>query len=696
MLRLLCLLGTTIGAIADQPAVEDELLEPRLVHLRGGSVREWSEFPEKAESSRLELSFQCQRNAGEWALAVRQDDVKQLWSVSLNGRRIGELTRDENEMVVVFAVPAGTLVDGRNLLTVEARSPRPDVGDDIRIGQIRLRRQAVQDYLGEALLEIQVTDATSQPLPCRVTIVDGDGALQSLGNRSDTEMAVRPGIAYLAHGRGQLRLPAGRYTVFAGRGFEYSLARREVALVAGETARVTMPLEREVPSDGLVACDTHVHTLTYSGHGDATIEERMITVAGEGIELPIATDHNRHIDYETVAQRLGVRRHFTPVVGNEVTTGNGHFNIFPVAPDSPPPDHRLTEWSTVFRDIAGKTKARVAILNHARDLHGGTRPFGPKLFNAVVAEHQEEWPALLNAMEVVNSGATQSDVLRLFHDWMALLNRGRMITPVGSSDSHDVGRHFVGQARTYIRCDDGDPGHIDVDSAVASFLRGEVMVSYGLLTRITVNGKYGPGELAQAEGDAWDVSVQVLGPHWVQANRLLLFANGRLLREVEVPQAANAKSPGLKFQLDWRLPKLSHDAHLVAIALGPGIDGFFWPTAKSYQPMSPQWEAHVIGCSGAVWVDGDGDTRRTAPREYAERLFGQSNPTIDDLVQALQPYDEAVAAHAAFLFQRASGSLTADHVRQALQKATPATAAGFQAYLTMQRECELARAAAIP
>ncbi len=38
--------------------------------------------------------------------------------------------------------------------------------------------------------------------------------------------------------------------------------------------------------------------------------------------------------------------------------------------------------------------------------------------------------------------------MQLFHDWMELLNAGYQITPVGCSDSHDVGRHFVGQERT--------------------------------------------------------------------------------------------------------------------------------------------------------------------------------------------------------------------------------------------------------
>ena len=53
---------------------------------------------------------------------------------------------------------------------------------------------------------------------------------------------------------------------------------------------------------------------------DSTLDERVLTIAGEGIELPIATEHNRQIDYHAAAVKHAVRQYFTPVVGNEVTT----------------------------------------------------------------------------------------------------------------------------------------------------------------------------------------------------------------------------------------------------------------------------------------------------------------------------------------------------------------------------------------
>src|SRR5690606_16009075 len=151
-------------------------------------------------------------------------------------------------------------------------------------------------------------------------------------------------------------------------------------------------IRREVPTAGYVAADTHVHTLTHSGHGDATVNERMITLAAEGIELPIAADHNVQIDHRPFAREMKVERYFTPVIGNEVTTPVGHFNIFPATAGAKIPNNRLTDWGAILDDIFRAPGVKVAILNHARDIHSGVRPFGPKRFNDVVGENLDGWP----------------------------------------------------------------------------------------------------------------------------------------------------------------------------------------------------------------------------------------------------------------------------------------------------------------
>jgi hypothetical protein len=443
---------------------------------------------------------------------------------------------------------------------------------------------------------------------------------------------------------------------------------------------------------GYVASDTHVHTLTHSGHGDATVNERMITLAAEGIELPIACDHNVQIDHRPFARDMKVEAYFTPVVGNEVTTPVGHFNIFPTRTEVKVPNHRLDEWGAILEEIYKSPGVKVAILNHARDLHSGVRPFGPQRFNDVAGENLDGWPIGFNAMEVINSGATQSDPLQLFHDWMALLNRGYQITPIGSSDSHDVARHFVGQGRTYIRTDDRDPAGIDVDDAVNSLIQGRVMVSYGLLAQLEVDGKYTSGELAKTTGEEIGIRLRVLGPHWVKADKLRLYANGEVIREMDIPaERARDLPEGVKWQEEWTLPRPEHDVHLVAIATGPGVAESYWKTAKPYQPTSPDWEPRLIGCSGAVWLDADGDGRKSSAYDYALQAFASSEGDLSKLVGLLSKFDAATSAQAAHLYQSSGRSLLSGDVQEIVNQAGEPVKRGFQNYIAAWRKTQIAR-----
>jgi hypothetical protein len=678
-------------AVASSVRAESRVLDGELHHLRCEGPPEWTEFPASPESDRLECSFDAVQNPAEQTLRLRQQDVKQVWRVKLNDRELGQLRRDENDMVVYFAVPADGIVSGKNVLRIEQDARGKVVPDDVRVGEVILDPRPVQEVLTEATLVVTVADeGTGQAIPSRLTVLDEHGALQSVWAAPSPQLAVRPGTVYSATGEARLGLPVGKFTLLAGRGFEYSLASVEVTLTAGETAHQRLTIRREVPTEGYVACDTHVHTLTHSGHGDATAEERMATIAGEGIELPVATDHNVQIDHDPVARAVGVRQYFTPVIGNEVTTPVGHFNIFPVPRDAPVPNHRQTEWGAIFDEIEARTGAPIVVLNHARDLHSGVRPFGPERFNAATAESVLGWPYRFTAMEVVNSSATQSDWRRLFLDWMSLLNRGVAVTPIGSSDSHDVARHFVGQGRTYLRCDDHDPGHIEVDRAVESLRRGSVRVSYGLLVELKV-GDSSSGDVATVEGGTIPVDVRVLGPHWTSAERVELFVNGRPEFEQSI-RPEDATTPGVKWTGRWVLPRPAHDVHLVAIASGPGIAGSWWKTAKPYQARSPDWEPRVFGCSGALWVDADGDGAATPARTYAERAWNESQGDLPRLVALLEKYDAAVAAQAAGLYQAAGGEFTDPKFTAAMQSAVPSVKAGFQQFQESWRETQAARA----
>jgi hypothetical protein len=663
-------------------------IEPKLHHLRAGNVREWSHFPAEAEGSALTVKFAAKVNSAEQTLRLRQQDVKQTWKVRLNGKELGRLVQDENDTEIVLPVPAGRLTDGENTLVIEAAGRLPD---DIRVGEIILDDRPVKDVLNEATVEIAVREGQT-PTPCRITILNARGALATVGASSTDRLAVRPGVIYSADGIAKFGLPAGEYTIHAGRGFEYGIDTVCVSLKPGTRIRKELTIRREVNTKGWIACDTHIHTLTHSGHGDSTDIERALTVAGEGIELPIATDHNKQIDYHRAAVKAGVRKYFTPVVGNEVTTDFGHFNVFPLPAGGPVPNFKLKNWKDLAASLGPAKSPRAVILNHPRDLHAKFRPFGPERHIGLTGEDLDGWELPANAMEVVNSGAQQSDVMLPVRDWFGMLNGGHVLTPVGASDSHDVSRYIVGQGRTYIRCQDDDPGEIDVKDAVKNFCEGRVSVSCGLFVEIAVNDKFGPGDIVPVKDDVF-VEVRVLGPSWVKVDRVELYANGLKVHAATIQDVGKG---GVKWSQTWKLPQPRHDVHLVAVASGPGVDELFWPIGKSYQPTSPVVKKRVIGVTGAVWLDADGDGKHTSAHTYAKRIISDANGNWKKAIAALSEYDEAVAAQTVGLLRTVGVSPSDKNVRAAAKAAGGPVLRGFNAYLESWRESQIARDAARP
>ncbi len=668
-----------LAKLPAQPAEPARVLDGRVYHLGIASQPEWQHFDSKTpHGQRLEVRFTAQANAREATLFLRQDDVKLDWGVELNGRRLGKLFLMEAPLVHALPVPAGALRDGENTLAITP----PSGVDDIFVGDFRLDPRPQSKTLNQCTLAVEVRDgATRAGLPCRLTIVDDQGGLATLWASSEQSLAARPGVVYTRDGRARLGLPPGRYTVYATRGFEYGLDQHAVSLAVGQTKTVRLRLRREVPTPGLVSSDTHIHTFTLSRHGDATMDERQLTLAGEGIELPIATDHDVLADYREPAQRMRVQDRFTPVIGCEVTTAKGHFNIFPIAPGSAVPDKKIEDWPRLMQVMRATPGVQVVILNHPRNVHSGFQPFAATNFNAVTGENLRGPEFTFDAIEVCNSSALQSDWMVSFRDWFALLNYGYRATAVGSSDCHDVSRYIVGQGRSYVACDDRDPVTLSVAEACRSFRAGRVLVSMGLLTQMTVDDKFGVGDLATGLRDQVRVSVTVLGPSWVSAERVELFANGIKIRGQTLRPRRRA---GQKAKVTWTIPRPAHDVWLVAFASGPPVTAPYWAIPRPYQPSSREWHPHALGCTNPIWLDADADGRFTAPRVYVKQIVQQAGGDPAKFLSALTTVDEAVAAQAASLWQASGQDVRAGEFVRLLQHSPERVRRGFAAFLATQ------------
>ena len=587
-------------------------------HLRNAQPREWSHFPEKPLGGGFRAAFDVPGSRTTFtALTLRQSDVKQKWSVSLNGTIIGTLDRDHNDLHKSFPLNGALLKPTGNLLEITCESATPD---DIRVGEVSLTSVSPLTYGASVVLSS--VDSEGAPIPCRFTIVHAkSGSLALLSNRSDNQHAVRSGVIYCLDGKVRADLYPGKYRVYAGRGFEYSLESAELSLAPGQSSVLpTFTLEHQVPTEGLVSCDPHLHTLEFAGHGDATLVERLVSLAGEGVELAVSTEHNKHIDYSKEAHRIGAAKWFTSVLGCEVTTSQGHFNSFPIVPGSPVAESKLRPWEQIFANIYQTPGVKVCILNHARDIHGGFTPLGEEVFDPLTGTFREGRKLEANAMELINSGAQQTDPMQLLYDWFALINAGHRLAGIGASDSHSINFVIPGQARTYLPVDDSDLSKIDIPAAVDAVVAGQTEVSFGLLCHLTFD------EAGQT------LNATVLGPDWSTASHLLLYADGIDAGLIDIPKEAQQLA-GKKFEYQWQLDKeenaaLRNARFVCAVAVGPGTTEGWWPCMPPYQPQSPDFDPYMMGISSIVWLPQKNkpDPATATNPETASANDAQSNP----------------------------------------------------------------------
>lgn len=614
IVTLACL--TTWSATAALPG---KVLDPKYHHLGNDVVKNWPEAPAEPAGFKLEIKFNAEANATERLLGLTHRDVNNQWFIMLNGKKIGELERNKERKEYFYQVPVGSLKDGENLLTISVRRSQ----DDITIGNATLYDGSFRTMLNLQPVTVSVTDPVNgRYLPAKITIADATNGLVEVYYAETPRNAVRRGIVYTLGEPTKFELPPGKYQVYAGRGTEWSMAQQALTVTESGAPNLHFSLKRELDTTGFIAADTHIHTLTFSGHGDSSAEERMVTLAAEGVELAIATDHNHQTDFKPFQKKLGLNEHFTSVTGNEVTTKNGHFNSFPLPPGKDIPPYKEDNWVKLIGGIRAKG-AKVIILNHPRWPDIARGPFGRFGLNRASGDRAKGGPFTFDALELINSGTLQPDPLYICRDWFALLNHGEKVTAVGSSDSHTVG-NVVGQGRTYVRSSTDVPSAINVDESCDAFLAGHTTVSMGIIANATVNGRHRHGDLVRANAGV-KVELRVQAPSWVSPEKAIVFVNGHAVEQKPVPSVKPGTATDLP--ITFTLPRQMDDGWLVCVVLGAGVKNPAWATEQNY----------TFAATNPIYLDSDNDGKYTDPRTTAAtklKQFGESQERHWEAIRA--------------------------------------------------------------
>ena len=437
---------------------------------------------------------------------------------------------------------------------------------------------------GAGAISIVATEmGTDAALPVRVQIIDENNAYAPPSNFGE---AITPGgpmgdrvhVVFPTNGVQSLQVPTGEYRVVVSRGYEYSIYNELHDVAAGATVDVPVALERVVDSTGVMCADFHIHT-TRSPDSPDSGEFKVAAAVGDGVELPVRTDHEFVGTFEPEVASLGVQNWALGLSSLELTTFTwGHFGVFPFEADPTMVNGGATRWygvDTTTGEVVIDKPVEVferARGNDERDIiifHPRTPPGQGGLFSSAsggqyfegdnvlsniggvgldpitglvtgngkfdpekASELAEWWDTDFSTMETFNDRSFEGNKLNAgrmgdaaseygtVDDWFNFLQQGRRVFSVGSSDSHSVmGGSPVGYPRTCIAVGSDDPAALRALSGTPEALRQNIKNG-----ETVINGGFyltadadgvGPGGTIMTPMSMETVTLEVQAPMWV-------------------------------------------------------------------------------------------------------------------------------------------------------------------------------------
>ncbi|NUO80063.1 CehA/McbA family metallohydrolase [candidate division KSB1 bacterium] len=500
-----------------------------------------------------------------------------------------------------------------------------------------------QEPQAHGTLQFEIRDLDSNVLLPGKLVFLREGKPFELGVKSEGLVASRQSTIYTGDGKGSVKIPVGEYEVWAGRGLEYSADVHHVKITPEAEVQLTARLRCEVDTRGYVGGDMHLHTLTHSGHGDANVDERIISCIGEGLEWAVATDHNHHTDYGPFTQKLGLTAHMATTIGNEVSTPIGHFNAYPVPLLDPPIKHDLKNANELFKIIRTLSAAAVIQLNHPR-WPGAAYFTEVDLDENFATSTNPNWSWDFDALEILNENrglgwiAEAENPVSVKQDWFNLLNSGQRFTGVGNSDSHHVNEILAGVPRNYIASTSDDPAQLSEAELVQSLKQKNVSVNRGLYVQFSASEGAPIGSQISMTNGKMDFHIRVQAPRWIACDTVQLIGNGEVVETFAVATKDSVERFNRTITVT---PKV--DAWYLVIASG----------AKSMAPLVHDAPVPVtpLGFTNPIWVDAEGDGKFTSVYERAVATVRAHAAQPAELVGLLSSQPAMMKAAVGFMEQ---------------------------------------------
>lgn len=452
------------------------------------------------------------------------------------------------------------------------------------------------------------------PLPTKLSIFRISGNTittvpSHFGRESYNGGAFR--ILYPYQGTISTLLPPGKYKVVATRGFFYSVEEKEVEITTNQESQVTLSLKRWVDTSKAVSGDFHVHAKGSPDSQDSN-QLKVASMAGEGLELAVSTDHEFVTDYQPYIKDMKLESWIRGVVGEEVTTHFGHFNIYPIPFKPEEVNQGAFQWYEhlapgMFEFVAKQAPGSVIQINHPRGAAAGSyfsyAGYNPDTGKADVRPN--EWSWKFNAIEVFNGRDFSKALTTTVEDWYSMLNFGYRMTAMGNSDSHRATTSETGYPRNMVLVGSQDPQSLTMEALGTAIKQQKVVISAGAMISLLAsasgdkNQAVSLGETVSLTGSKVFLHIRVDASPWVHLDTLKIIGNGKVVQEKALPQKADAV---VRFDETVELSP-TQDTWYIVMVTGSKTLGVAVPGAPPFAVTNP------------VYVDVDRDKTFTPPQK---------------------------------------------------------------------------------
>ncbi len=410
----------------------------------------------------------------------------------------------------------------------------------------------------------------------------------------------------------------GEYQASVSRGPEYSYYETTLSIDANDTTTLSVTVEHLINTDGFMSADAHCHAGP-SPDNTISIPERIRTVAAEGLEVVVATDHEYVNDWYWGVEENYLSDWVATVVGQEVTASlPNHTNMYPVEPDyTVNARGGFVEWYGLdIAEIYAAERARgaeIVGLNHPRkgnymslieynyetgepDMTDPTR-LGFES-DATVWSWDFDTVELMNGPDYIFRNEQNPHKYGTFNDWMSFINFGHSITAVGVSDAHNYG--MPGYPRSYFVSSTDNPSQFDEAELVSAMKEGRILVSNGAFARVLIDGEAEMGDTIMDTDGEIDLYLHIEAIPEIDVDYFKVYVNCDQVLNL----ATTAPDEVIKYD-DTIKVTIDQDSHIVVLGFG---DGEIPKALKDYDPVGrPRFVTNPI------FIDYDGNGAFDAP-----------------------------------------------------------------------------------